>query len=101
MKQFSTMQAVDVLKKGGMIIYPTETAYGLGADATCATAVDNIFVLKGREKTKSVLLLMSDIKMVRRYAKINKIESALIKKYWPGALTLVLRAKKYSFLHLA
>ncbi len=101
MKQFSTSQAVEVLKKGGVVVYPTETAYGLGANATCEAAVEQIFELKGRKKTKSVLLLMSDIKMVRRYAHINKEEAALIKKYWPGALTLVLNAKKYSFLHLA
>ncbi|KKU06522.1 MAG: Sua5/YciO/YrdC/YwlC family protein [Candidatus Magasanikbacteria bacterium GW2011_GWA2_45_39] len=65
-KNFLTTQAVDVLKKGGVTVYPTETAYGLGADATNHRAVERIFKIKGRAHAKSVLLLMKDVAMVKR-----------------------------------
>lgn len=92
-KLFSTSQAVEVLKKGGVVVYPTETAYGLGADATNAGAVEHIFSLKGRARAKSVLVLMRDIAMVRHYARIGAAEYKLMRAYWPGALTIVLHVK--------
>lgn len=75
------------------MVYPTETAYGLGADATNTRAVEHVFGLKGRARTKSVLLLMRDSAMVRRYARVNKEEARLMEKYWPGPLTIVARVK--------
>lgn len=92
-QKFSTAQAVEVLSKGGVVVYPTETAYGLGADATNTRAVDHVFGLKDRARTKSVLLLMKDIAMVKRYARVNKEEARLMKKYWPGPLTIVVHVK--------
>ncbi|MBI5229855.1 MAG: threonylcarbamoyl-AMP synthase [Candidatus Magasanikbacteria bacterium] len=92
-KQSSTAQAVEVLKKGGVAVYPTETAYGLGADAANARAVERIFEIKGRAPAKSVLLLMKDVSMVKRYALVSAEELSLMKTYWPGALTIVLRVK--------
>ncbi|HBW74152.1 MAG TPA: threonylcarbamoyl-AMP synthase [Candidatus Magasanikbacteria bacterium] len=92
-KNFLTTQAVDVLKKGGVTVYPTETAYGLGADATNHRAVERIFKIKGRAHAKSVLLLMKDVAMVKRYALVSAEELSLMKKFWPCALTIVLRVK--------
>ncbi len=97
----SILQAVKVLQQGGVVVYPTETAYGLGADATNARAVEHIFELKGRIHKKTVLVLMRDIEMVKEYAHINTEELKLMRAFWPGALTLVLRAKKQAYVRLA
>lgn len=88
------LEAIRKLKQGGVIIYPTETAYGLGADATNQRAVNLVFVLKKRPKSKSLPLIASSLAMVRRFCLLSKKELALAKKYWPGPLTLVLRVKK-------
>lgn len=58
---------VDSLLKGGVIVYPTDTIWGIGCDATNSEAVQKIFSLKKREPDKSMLILCSDIKMVERY----------------------------------
>ena len=79
---------VSVLKKGGVIAYPTETAYGLGADATNSKAVAKIFKLKKR-KSKPVLVLVHNEKMVHKHFKLNKVAEKLMKKLLPGPLTLV------------
>lgn len=94
MQGTSITRAVAALKKGGVVVYPTETAYGLGADATDARAVAEIFKMKGRARSKSVIVLMQDIAMVRRYARVTRAEELLMKRYWPGALTIVVRAKR-------
>lgn len=79
------------LKQGGVIVYPTETAYALGADATEQKAVDAIFKIKGRSKNKTLPMLAADLTMVKRYCLMSKEEEQAAKKYWPGPLTLVLR----------
>lgn len=86
--------AVRKLKHGGVVIYPTETAYGLGADSTNTLAVNLVFVLKKRPKSKSLPLIVSSLTMARQYCIFSKKELVLAKKYWPGPLTLVLRVKK-------
>ncbi len=71
-------------------MYPTETCYGIGCDATNAQAVEKIFTIKGREKTKSVLMLASSIDMVKHYAVWSDAAETLARRYWPDALTMVL-----------
>lgn len=87
-------KAVSILRKGGVIAYPTETCYGLGADATNPKAIRKVYKLKGRAFNKPISIIVSDIKMWKKYAYVNKKAEYLIKKYMPGALTLVLRKKK-------
>ena len=60
-------EALDVLKKGGVILYPTDTVWGLGCDATDPEAVEKIYRIKNRPDSKSLVLLASDLDMVARY----------------------------------
>ncbi|UZO80490.1 L-threonylcarbamoyladenylate synthase [Aquimarina sp. ERC-38] len=60
-------KALSVLKKGGTILYPTDTVWGIGCDASNGDAVDKIFKLKQREESKSLICLVSDFKMLQQY----------------------------------
>jgi len=80
---------VEALKAGAVLVYPTETCYGLGCDATNEKAVERLFEIKKRQKNKSVLVLMADIAMAREYAEWNEKINELALKFWPGPLTLV------------
>lgn len=62
-------EALEVLKKGGVILYPTDTVWGLGCDATDPEAVEKIYRIKNRPDSKSLVLLASDLDMVARYVK--------------------------------
>ena len=86
--------AVAVLKRGGVIAYPTETAYGLGCDPRKAKAVAKIFRIKGRGKNKPLLLVAASVAQVRRLVRLPTTNYQLLTKYWPGPLTLVLPVKK-------
>lgn len=85
-------EAITSLKSGGVVVFPTETAYGLAADATNEKAVARIFEIKGRDEGKSLPLIAASREMVERYAGIPQGLESLASKYWPGALTLVLPA---------
>jgi len=61
------MQEIEILKKGGIILYPTDTIWGLGSDATQPLSIKRIIGLKGRDNTKNLLILVSDIEMLRNY----------------------------------
>lgn len=62
-------EALEVMKKGGVILYPTDTVWGLGCDATDPEAVEKIYRIKNRPDSKSLVLLASDLDMVARYVK--------------------------------
>ena len=79
---------VEILN-GKIIVFPTETSYGLGCDATNQTAVDKIFAIKGRPENKHLLVVVPTIEMAKKYLKWNNVLDKLAKKYWPGALTIV------------
>lgn len=78
-----------VLKKGGLLIYPTETCYGLGADATNAKAVAKILAFKGSRGGKPISLAVSDKKMAAKYVIINETAENLYRHFLPGPLTVV------------
>jgi len=82
--------AIEILKSGGVVAYSTDTAYGLGADPENKKAILKIFEIKGRSKEKSLPLIAGDLKIVKKYAKIDKVSLGLAKEFWPGPLTLVL-----------
>jgi L-threonylcarbamoyladenylate synthase len=82
--------AADVLRSGRLVAFPTETVYGLGADATNVDAVRKIFAAKGRPSTNPLIVHVSDAGAARRYARIWPVAAdALAAKFWPGPLTLV------------
>lgn len=88
-------EAAAVLKHGGVVAFPTETFYGLGAAALDGRAVRRIFELKGRPETKPLLVLVDSIAMAGTIAEVGDRARALAARHWPGALTLVLRARPH------
>ena len=67
MMQEAVLKACDVLRQGGVILYPTDTIWGLGCDATRSDAVEKIFRIKKRSEAKSLITLMSDLRMLEKY----------------------------------
>ena len=85
-------RAVDVLRAGGVVAFPTETVYGLGADAQNPDAVRKVFELKGRPATHPLIVHIEHPRMLERWAlSVSPAASALAERFWPGPLTLVLR----------
>lgn len=84
-------QAADVLRKGGLVAFPTETVYGLGANATDAEAVAKIFSAKGRPADNPLIVHVADREAVRSIVTAVTPEAEkLMERFWPGPLTLVL-----------
>ncbi|HSE93809.1 MAG TPA: L-threonylcarbamoyladenylate synthase [Methylomirabilota bacterium] len=86
-------RAAGVLEAGGLVAFPTETFYGLGASALDADAVRRVFALKGRPESRPLLVLVDGVPAAERIAEVPPHARALMDRYWPGALTLVLRAR--------
>jgi len=87
-------EAAAVLRRGGLVAFPTETFYGLGAAALSAAGGRRIFEVKGRPEAKPLLVLVDGVAMVDVVAReIPSAARALMSAHWPGALTLVLRAR--------
>jgi len=85
-------QAVAVLKRGGLVAFPTETVYGLGADASNPAAVARIFEVKGRPSTHPVIVHIGDAGQLERWAReVPEAARKLASRFWPGPLTLVLK----------
>lgn len=88
--------AADILLKGGVVAFPTETVYGLGADATNPDAVRKIYAIKQRPSDHPLILHISDIGQLDYWA-LDIPESArvLAKRFWPGPLTLILKRSRH------
>ena len=86
--------AAHALAAGGIVVYPTETLYGLGADAWNAAALQRLVELKGREVGKPIAVLISDTEMLEDVVEdIPEQAADLMRRFWPGPLTIVLRAR--------
>ena len=82
--------AVQILRRGGLVAFPTETVYGLGADATNADAVRRVFQVKGRPSTNPLICHLADETIARRYAREWPLAASRIAwRFWPGPLTIV------------
>ena len=94
-------KAASVLKKGGLVVFPTETVYGLGANLLDKKAVDKIYKIKNRPRNKPLTVHVADTASVRKITgKIPLRAAKLIERYWPGPLTIILkdrRGKKTGF----
>ncbi len=85
-----------ILRSGGLVAFPTETVYGLGADATCAKAVGSIFEAKQRPLTDPIIVHIADYAALESVAKnIPPIVEMLAQQFWPGALTLILERNEH------
>lgn len=87
-------KAANALKKGRIIIYPTESSYAIGCDFTNKDAIDEIFRIKKRRKSKKMITIVPDAKTAKNYGKINEVADFLMKKFMPGPLTLVVPGKR-------
>ena len=87
-------KAARIIKKGGLVAFPTETVYGLGADYFNNTAVKKLYRVKNRPSDKPLTLHISDVSMLEEFiGELPELARRLIKKFWPGPLTLILMSK--------
>lgn len=86
-------KAAEVLRWGGVILYPTDTLYGLGADATSAEAIEKIYAIKKRDAKKPLHAIVANVEMANEYGEVNEKAFALACGYLPGPLTLILRKR--------
>lgn len=95
-------EAVSILRRGGLICYPTDTVYGIGAAAGDDTAVRGLYAVKGRSPGKALPLLLADTSEAMWVAEVTPLARRLAGRFWPGALTIVMRkAPDYRSLALA
>lgn len=81
--------AAEILRRGGVVAFPTETSYGLAADAADPGAVKKIYRIKGREKGKPLPLIAASFAQAARYVVLHGLALRIAKKYWPGPVTIV------------
>ena len=87
-------RAVEVLREGGIIIYPTDTVYGLGCDLSNKKGIERIYELKRRNKKKPLSFVCSDLKHISHYAKVTDYAYKTMKRLLPGAYTFILEASR-------
>lgn len=92
-------EAVSLLAEGMLVALPTETVYGLAADAANGEAVAGIFTVKGRPHFNPLIAHVANRDMAEKYVNIDPISARLIEAFWPGPLTLVLPLKKDASIH--
>lgn len=84
-------EAGQIIKNGGLVLFPTETVYGLGANGLNEEAVKKIYTAKGRNSDNPLILHISDIEMLGKIAKdISDVEFSLMNAFWPGPFTIIL-----------
>lgn len=85
---------IDVINNGGIVIFPTDTVYGIASNIDDEKAISNLFELKGRNDNKPICVLTSSVNKIEKVAYIKNKELELITKYMPGALTIILDKKE-------
>ena len=86
-------RAADILRSGGIVAVPTETVYGLAADATNAEAVTSIYTAKGRPSFNPLICHVSGLEMAQRFGTFDELAERLAQRFWPGPLTIVVPLK--------
>ena len=87
-------KAADLLRDGGVIIYPTDTVYGLGCSLSNKKGIEKIYELKRRNKKKPLSFVCSDLKHISKYAKVTDYAYKTMKRLLPGAYTFILEASR-------
>ena len=88
-------EIANALKEGKLVVFPTDTVYGIGTNAYDKDACEKIYEVKGRPKYKPLIVLISDISMLKEIVKdISYIEQKLIDTFWPGPLTMIFKKCK-------
>ncbi len=88
------LEAGEVIKKGGLVVFPTETVYGLGANGLDGEAVNKIFAAKGRPNDNPLILHISDISMAELVGEMNPTARLIAEKFWPGPITVIVNKKE-------
>lgn len=90
--------AADLIRQGELVAFPTETVYGLGADALNETAVKQVYRVKGRPSDNPLIVHVEDFDMVKKYvSNFPKVTQTLVDTFWPGPLTLIFTVKPKTF----
>ena len=87
-------KAVDILKKGGIVVYPTDTHYGIGCDILNKKAIERIYQLKQRNKSKPFSFICSGLKNISHYAKVSNYAYKTMRRLLPGPYTFILEGSK-------
>jgi L-threonylcarbamoyladenylate synthase len=88
-------KASDTVKRGGVVVFPTDTVYGLGCDPRNIQAVRTIYRIKGRDKSKYLPVLGYSLAEISKIAVFDQLSKKIAEKFWPGPVTLVLKIKDY------
>jgi len=85
-------KAAKILKKGGVVIFPTDTVYGIGCRYDNHQAIGRIHKIKGTPDSQNFPILISDLKQIESLVEINDLTEGLVSRFWPGALTIILKS---------
>lgn len=85
--------AVDALRRGGVVAYPTDTLYGLAADPASDAAMERLFAVKQRDRAQAIPLIASDLDQARAAGRFTAGDLRLARAFWPGPLSLVVQAQ--------
>lgn len=87
-------KVVDILRAGGIVVYPTDTTYGIGCDLMNPKAIERIYQLKRREKSKPFSFICSDLTNISQYAKVSNYAYRTMKRLLPGPYTFILEGSR-------
>lgn len=87
-------KAVDVLRQGGIIIYPTDTVYGLGCDLSNKKGIERIYEIKRRDRKRPLSFICADLKHISQYAQVTDYAYKTMKRLLPGPYTFILEASR-------
>ena len=88
------LRAVDIIRQGGIVAYPTDTFYGIGCDIMNKRAIEKVYAIKQRNKTKPFSFICPDLKDIATYAKVSNVAYRHMKRLLPGPYTFVLPGTK-------
>ena len=100
--EYSYQKAENILKNDGVVVLPTDTLYGLVASVNSKKAVEKIFKIKDRDKSKALIVLISSLNDLDIFGiKIEKEQAKILEKFWPGKVSVLLSCKnsKYKYIH--
>ena len=92
-EQAIVQKAARIMKNGGVLVFPTESSYGLGVDATNEIAVKKLAPIKQQPEEKNVSIIVADLEQAKRFGKIGEEAEKLVERFMPGSLTLVVEKK--------
>ncbi|MDD5430620.1 MAG: L-threonylcarbamoyladenylate synthase [Candidatus Pacebacteria bacterium] len=87
------LEVVEIIKSGGVVVYPTDTVYGLGANAGNGQAIEKIFRIKKRPETNPLILIAAGIEMAEKFAQIDAETEKILSVIWPNPVTVILKNK--------